>query len=93
MTVLFLFTMIFIIAQFFGKSDYDRMKEIQKLTPFTKQEAENCYKKTFRSESCSCNNGIIVCPGCEGEKKSEFGVCAGCLGKDNVTCGKCGGNN
>lgn len=31
MTGLFLFTLIFIVAQFFEKSDYDRMKEAEKL--------------------------------------------------------------
>jgi hypothetical protein len=41
--------------------------------------------------SCSCDNGIITCPGCDGEKQSQFGVCAGCLGKGKVVCGKCGG--
>jgi hypothetical protein len=29
MTGLFLFTLVFIIAQFFEKSDYDRMKEVE----------------------------------------------------------------
>jgi len=48
-------------------------------------------KLTFKSESCSCDNGIIVCPGCDGDKQSEFGICAGCNGKGKVTCGKCGG--
>jgi hypothetical protein len=42
--------------------------------------------------SCSCNNGIIVCPGCGGEQ-SKHGVCAGCKGIGIVTCGKCGGKN
>lgn len=46
---------------------------------------------TSKSESCSCDNGIIVCPGCDGDKQSEFGICAGCTGKGKVTCGKCGG--
>lgn len=50
MAGLFLFTFIFIIAQFFEKSDYDRMKDAQKLTSFTKQEAENYYTKTFKSK-------------------------------------------
>ena len=50
MTGLFLFTFIFIIAHFFEKSDYDRMKEAEKLPPFTKQEAEQYYKETFKSE-------------------------------------------
>lgn len=39
---------------------------------------------------CSCDNGIIVCPGCNGEG-SKLGVCAGCKGEGRVTCGKCGG--
>lgn len=50
MTGLFLFTFIFIVAHFFEKSDYDRMKEAEKLPPFTKQEAEQYYKETFKSE-------------------------------------------
>jgi hypothetical protein len=39
-----------------------------------------------------CVDGIITCPGCDGEKESEFGVCAGCEGVGLVGCGKCGGN-
>lgn len=65
-----------------------------------KQEVDDYMKKTYgdnwwklKSESCSCNDGVIVCPGCDGEKQSEFGVCAGCTGKGKVTCGKCGGKN
>ena len=42
--------------------------------------------------SCSCDNGIIVCPGCNGEQ-SKFGICAGCKGTGVRTCGKCGGKN
>ena len=42
--------------------------------------------------SCWCDNGIITCPGCNGEQ-SKGGVCAGCHGKGKVTCGKCGGNH
>ena len=42
--------------------------------------------------SCSCDNGIIVCPGCNGEQ-SKFGICAGCKGTGIRTCGKCGGKN
>jgi hypothetical protein len=38
-----------------------------------------------------CADGIITCPGCDGEKESEFGVCAGCEGVGMVGCGKCGG--
>ena len=42
--------------------------------------------------SCWCDNGIITCPGCNGEQ-SKFGVCAGCQGKGKAVCGKCGGKN
>ena len=45
MTGLFLFTFIFIIAHFFEKSDYDRMKETEKL-----QEAEQYYNATYKSK-------------------------------------------
>jgi hypothetical protein len=45
---------------------------------------------TYNYNSCSCDNGVIDCPGCEGEKP-KFGVCAGCEGAGRVTCGKCGG--
>lgn len=45
MGILLLLTLIFIIAQFFEKSDYHRMKEAEKLPPFTKQEAERYYKE------------------------------------------------
>jgi len=40
---------------------------------------------------CSCDYGIIVCPGCDGEKESRLGKCAGCNGSGIRTCGKCGG--
>lgn len=42
--------------------------------------------------SCWCDNGIITCPGCNGEQ-SKGGVCAGCHGEGKVVCGKCGGKN
>ena len=42
---------------------------------------------------CTCIDGVIICPGCDGEKQSQFGVCAGCDGVGMVTCGKCGGKN
>ena len=48
--------------------------------------------RQYRVVSCSCNNGIIVCPGCNGEQ-SRFGICAGCKGIGVRICGKCGGNN
>lgn len=49
MMALFLFTLIFIIANFFEKSDYDRMKEAKKLPSFSKIEAEQYYNETFKS--------------------------------------------
>ena len=42
---------------------------------------------------CSCDFGIIVCPGCNGEKEFLLGKCAGCEGTGIRTCGKCGGLN
>jgi hypothetical protein len=57
----------------------------------------NAYKRYLKEvkpqTSCSCDNGLIVCPGCDDKKESEFGVCAGCKGIGMVTCGKCGGKN
>ena len=50
MGILFLFTLLFIIAQFFEKSDYDKEKEFEKLPPFTKEEAENYYNETFKTK-------------------------------------------
>ena len=49
-------------------------------------------KTPENQEQCSCDNGIIICPGCEGDKKSEFGICAGCIGVGEVVCGKCNGS-
>ena len=48
MGLLLLLTLIFIIAQFFEKSDYDRMKEAEKLPPFTKEEAKRYYYELKR---------------------------------------------
>jgi hypothetical protein len=48
MGLLLLLTLIFIIAQFFEKSDYDRMKEAEKLPPFTKEEAKRYYDELKR---------------------------------------------
>ncbi len=47
--------------------------------------------KLTKKPAYCCVDGIITCPGCDGEKKSEFGVCAGCEGVGLVGCGKCGG--
>lgn len=55
-------------------------------------EAERLLLDLFGVISCSCSNGIIVCPGCNGEQ-SKFGICAGCKGTGIRTCGKCGGKN
>ena len=44
MEVILIIGAIYIIGCFFEKSDYDRMKEVEKLPPFTKEEAESyCY--------------------------------------------------
>lgn len=40
--------------------------------------------------SCSCNNGIIICPSCNGIQ-SNFGICACCNDSGIRTCGKCNG--
>jgi hypothetical protein len=47
--------------------------------------------KLIKKPAYCCADGIITCPGCNGEKESEFGVCAGCEGVGLVGCGKCGG--
>jgi hypothetical protein len=52
---------------------------------------EQYYNQNFKS-FCPCDDGIIVCPGCNGEQ-SKFGICAGCHGEGKVVCGKCGGKN
>jgi hypothetical protein len=41
---------IFLICVFTEKSDWDRMKEAEKLPPFTKEEAEQYYKETFKKD-------------------------------------------
>ena len=40
---------------------------------------------------CSCDYGVIVCPGCNGKKESKLGKCAGCEGTGIRTWGKGGG--
>jgi hypothetical protein len=44
-----------------------------------------------QEKACKCVGGVITCPGCNGDKESEFGKCAGCEGVGLVRCGKCGG--
>jgi hypothetical protein len=46
---------------------------------------------------CSCNDGVIDCPGCidarkENSSDKHFNNCAGCNGSGKVKCGKCNGN-
>lgn len=43
---------------------------------------------------CSCDNGVIDCPGCKGNNENDKSkhACAGCLGTTKVICGKCGGS-
>ena len=53
---------------------------------------KNIGKESSPNSSCSCDNGQIVCPGCNGEKFDST-VCAGCEGSGIRTCGKCGGNS
>ena len=50
--------------------------------------------KNNKQIPCSCDNGIIDCPGCKGnnEKDRLKNTCAGCLGTTKVICGKCGGS-
>jgi hypothetical protein len=43
MEVILIIITIYIIGCFFEKSDYDRMKEAEKLPPFSKEEAEQYY--------------------------------------------------
>jgi hypothetical protein len=41
---------IYIIGCFFEKSDYNRMKEAEKLPPFSKEEAEQYYCNELKSK-------------------------------------------
>ncbi len=50
MEVILIITAIYIIGCFFEKSDYDRMKEAEKLPPFTKEEAERYYYNELKSK-------------------------------------------
>lgn len=46
----FIIIAIYIIGCFFEKSDYDKMKDVEKLPPFTKEEAEIYYNETFKNK-------------------------------------------
>ena len=50
MEVILIILAIFIICCIFEKSDYDRMKEAEKLPPFTKEEAERYYYTELKSK-------------------------------------------
>jgi hypothetical protein len=50
MEVILIITAIYIIGSFFEKSDYERMKEAEKLPPFTKEEAERYYYTELKSK-------------------------------------------
>ena len=50
MEVILIIIAIYIIACFFEKSDYHRMKEAEKLPPFTKEEAERYYYNELKSK-------------------------------------------
>lgn len=40
---------------------------------------------------CTCNDGFVQCPGCNG--KEDKNRCAGCEGSGVRICGKCNTNN
>jgi xanthine/uracil/vitamin C permease (AzgA family) len=50
MEVILVIVAVYIIGCFFEKSDYDRMKEAEKLPPFTKEEAERYYYNELKSK-------------------------------------------
>ena len=50
MEVILIIVAIYIIGCFFEKSDYDRMKEGEKLPSFTKEEAERYYYTELKSK-------------------------------------------
>lgn len=57
------------------------------------QDAPGAYLRYKEKESkCSCDNGIIDCPGCKDVERLKDKInCSGCKGSGKVTCGKCGG--
>lgn len=58
-------------------------------------------EKLDKVSKCTCNYGVITCPGCDGAIKippkswnragRSLIICAGCNGTGVRTCGKCGG--
>jgi len=50
MEIILIIGIIYIIGCVFEKSDYDRMKEAEKLKPFTKEEAGNYYHNLLKTK-------------------------------------------
>jgi hypothetical protein len=50
MEVILIIVGIYIIGSFLEKSDHDRMREAEKLPPFTKEEAEKYYYTELKSK-------------------------------------------
>jgi hypothetical protein len=50
MEVILIIMAIYVIGCFFEKSDYDRMKEAEKLPPFTREQAERYYYNELKSK-------------------------------------------
>lgn len=51
MEVILIILVIYLIGLFFEKSDYDRMKEAEKLPPFTKELSESSSETTQNQKS------------------------------------------
>ena len=51
MEIILIIVAAFVIGCLFEKSDYQRMKEAEKLPSFTKEEAENYYHSEFRPKN------------------------------------------
>jgi hypothetical protein len=49
MEIILIIITFYIIGCFFEKSDYNRMKEAEKLPPFSKQKAEHYYYNELKS--------------------------------------------
>lgn len=50
MEIILIIVAAFVIGSLFEKSDYQRMKEAEKLPSFTKEEAEQYYYKELKSK-------------------------------------------
>jgi hypothetical protein len=56
MELMLIIVSIYIIGCFFEKSDYERIKEVEKLPPFTKEEAEWYYHNELKSKQNEKSN-------------------------------------